>query len=211
MAWKRKGPRHEGWAPVGWATEAARSQPAPCTGKTLQTTGFYVGRIVIVPREFTSVSSPPLRGRRSSKSAKLTGMRSLRHRGIYAPRLALSDGKSLGRGTASRWSAPGQATQRRDGRSAPDCPSYAMSSDRLFLDRVARQQSPSPLHRQPDDKTLDRLNRRIYHRTVTASFPACLTAGVHPSCVSVFVFVCVFVYNRCGGFGIAQRFLKKRT
>jgi len=25
-----------------------------------------------------------------------------------------------------------------------------MSSDRLFLDRVARQQSPSPLHRQPE-------------------------------------------------------------
>src|SRR5205823_7580053 len=27
-----------------------------------------------------------------------------------------------------------------------------MSSGRLFLDRVARQQSPSPLHRQPDHK-----------------------------------------------------------
>jgi hypothetical protein len=36
----------------------------------------------------------------------------------------------------------------RDGRSAP-CSSSAMSSDRLFLDRVARQQSPSPLHRHP--------------------------------------------------------------
>ena len=34
----------------------------------------------------------------------------------------------------------------RDGRRAP-YPSSAMSSDRLFLDRVARQQSPSPLHR----------------------------------------------------------------
>ena len=67
----------------------------------------------------------------------------LRHRGIFR-----SDGvKSSGRGTASRWSGPGQATQRRDGRSTPDCPSFAMSSGRLFLDRVARQQSPSPLHR----------------------------------------------------------------
>ena len=28
--------------------------------ETLQTTGFYVGRIVIVPREFTPIPSPPL-------------------------------------------------------------------------------------------------------------------------------------------------------
>jgi hypothetical protein len=31
--------------------------------------------------------------------------------------------------------------------------SSAMSSGRLFLDRVARQQSPSPLHRQPEHNT----------------------------------------------------------
>ena len=33
----------------------------------------------------------------------------------------------------------------RDGRSTP-CPSSAMSSDRIILDRVGRHQSPSPLH-----------------------------------------------------------------
>ena len=72
-----------------------------------------------------------------------------RHHGIFRP-----DGdKSLGQGTASRWSGPGQATQRRDGRSTPDCPSFAMSSGRLFLDRVARQQSPSPLHRHTQINT----------------------------------------------------------
>jgi hypothetical protein len=37
-------------------------------------------------------------------------------------------------------------SQERDGRSA-FCPSSAMSSDRQFLDRVARQHCPSPLHR----------------------------------------------------------------
>jgi hypothetical protein len=37
----------------------------------------------------------------------------------------------------------------RDGRNNAPCSSSAMSSGRLFLDRVARQQSPSPLHRQP--------------------------------------------------------------
>ena len=31
--------------------------------ETLQTTGFYVGRVVIVTREFASISSPPLRCR----------------------------------------------------------------------------------------------------------------------------------------------------
>jgi hypothetical protein len=76
----------------------------------------------------------------------------------------------------------------RDGRGAP-YPSFAMSSGRLFLDRVARQQSPSPLHRQPDHKTLDESEERIYHRTVTAAFPSCLTRGVHPIylCLSVFI------------------------
>jgi len=39
----------------------------------------------------------------------------------------------------------------RDGRNY--CSSSAMSSGRLFLDRVARQQSPSPLHRQPEHNT----------------------------------------------------------
>jgi hypothetical protein len=36
----------------------------------------------------------------------------------------------------------------RHGRNYAPCSSSAMSSGRLFLDRVARQQSPSPLHRQ---------------------------------------------------------------
>ena len=39
--------------------------------------------------------------------------------------------------------------RERDGRSA-SCSSSAMSSGRLFLDRVARQHCLSPLHRQPE-------------------------------------------------------------
>ena len=50
---------------------------------------------------------------------------------------------------ASRWSAPGPGsrTWRED-----HAPSHRpqMSSGRLFLDRVARQHCPSPLHRQPE-------------------------------------------------------------
>ena len=51
--------------------------------------------------------------------------------------------------TASRWSAPspGQRTRRED-HALSHRPQ--MSSGRLLLDRVARQQSPSPPHRQAE-------------------------------------------------------------
>ncbi len=52
--------------------------------------------------------------------------------------------------------------KERDGRSAP-CSSSVMSSGRLFLDRVARQHCPSPLHRHHDHKTLDRKKGRDYY------------------------------------------------
>ena len=68
-----------------------------------------------------------------------------RHRGIYRSDRQLLL-QNLGRGTASRWSGPSQVTTVRDGWSTHR-PSSAMSSDRLFLDRVARQHCPSPLHR----------------------------------------------------------------
>jgi len=41
--------------------------------ETLQTTGFYMGRVVIVPREFASVPSPP--PRRLRETQKLPGLR----------------------------------------------------------------------------------------------------------------------------------------
>jgi hypothetical protein len=48
--------------------------------------------------------------------------------------------------TASRWSAPGPSKRTRREDHAPSHRPQ-MSSDRLFLDRVARQHCPSPLHR----------------------------------------------------------------
>ena len=61
--------------------------------------------------------------------------------------------QNLGRDqTASRWSAPSPdpRTRRED-----HAPSHRpqMSSGRLFLERVARQQSPSPLHRRSQNTT----------------------------------------------------------
>ena len=56
--------------------------------------------------------------------------------------------QNLGPGAASRWSAR-NPVKGRNGRNYASCSSSATSSGRLFLDRVARQQSPSPLHRHP--------------------------------------------------------------
>ena len=44
------------------------------------------------------------------------GLRFLRQHGIFRSDVGGSDLESLGRGAASRWSAPGQATSARDGR-----------------------------------------------------------------------------------------------
>jgi hypothetical protein len=78
----------------------------------------------------------------------------------------------------------------RDGRSTP-CPSFSMSFGRLFLDRVARQQSPSPLHRQPQHKPALGWKAAIFQRTATNPLTSCLTPGVHcsslhpASCLSI--------------------------
>jgi hypothetical protein len=78
--------------------------------------------------------------------AKILDVRFLRHRGIYRSDVGVPTSSHLGRCGASRWSAPGCAAGR--GFHPAPSSSSAMSSGRLFLDRVARQQSPSPLHRQ---------------------------------------------------------------
>jgi hypothetical protein len=76
----------------------------------------------------------------------MNGLRLLRHGGIYRSDEFRSTQPGAG------WPPPvgrlpgpvrGATEGTRPGSSS------AMSSGRLFLDRVARQQSPSPLHRQP--------------------------------------------------------------
>jgi hypothetical protein len=83
------------------------------------------------------------------EKARALGMRLLRDREVSRSDVSLPL-VNLGRVTASR-SGPGQALGRA-GKNTP-CPSSAMSSGRLFLDRVARQQSPSPLRRHPQIST----------------------------------------------------------
>jgi hypothetical protein len=74
-------------------------------------------------------------------------------RNLSGPMWFQSQNQTLGRDrAASRWSAPspGKRTRRED-----HAPSHRpqMSSDRLFLDRVGRHQSPSPLRRHPQINT----------------------------------------------------------
>jgi len=74
-------------------------------------------------------------------------------RNLSGPMWFQNQNQTPGRGrAASRWSAPspGKRTRRED-----HAPSHRpqMRSGRLFLDRVARQQGPSPLHRHPQINT----------------------------------------------------------
>jgi len=109
------------------------------------------------------------------KNEGALGMRFKRHDGIYRSDVsfllftpgacpAFRSGRCQGIGHA--------------GKNMP-CPSSAMSSGRLFLDRGARQHCPSPLHRQGQDKTLDHGTETNYHRTARCGLTGCLTLGVH--------------------------------
>ncbi len=89
-----------------------------------------------------------------------------RHGGIYRSDV-VQQNQILGRGrAASRWSAPPQAKERV-GRTTLFS-SSAMSSGRLFLDRVGRHQSPSPLHRHVQNQSIAGSKGTICHRTVSS-------------------------------------------
>jgi hypothetical protein len=95
-------------------------------------------------REFASIPSPPLRHRsfrepRRSPECVFFGMAE-----SIGPMGVLRTIKDWGR-VPPRVGRPRGPAKGRDGRGAPA--SFAMSSDRLFLDRVARQHCPPPLHR----------------------------------------------------------------
>ena len=96
-------------------------------------------------------------------------------RNLSGPMWFQSQNQTLGRDrAASRRSAPGpgKRTRRED-----HAPSHRpqMSSGRLFLDRIARQQSPSPLHRRDQNKMIARSKGTIYHQTVSSVLTGCLT------------------------------------
>ena len=105
------------------------------------------------------------------------GVRFLRHGGIYRSDMGQ---KQLHPGWLRRLPLVGAHTpvKGRDGRSAPcSLASSAMSSGRLFLDRVARQHCPSPLHRHPHPKTVPGWGTMEGQRTVNSVLTVCLSRG----------------------------------
>jgi hypothetical protein len=118
-------------------------------------------------------------------------MRFLRHRGIYrSDRGSLENQTWAGALPPAGSSHPGPRTRRED----HALPIVPMSSGRLFLDRVARQHCPSPLHRhtqitmhfsdawaKEDISTL--LGRGHFYFALTAPSPPC-GSKVIMSCLS---------------------------
>jgi hypothetical protein len=110
------------------------------------------------------------------KTEGALGRRFSRHNEIYQSDVVIPSCKP-GVGAASRWSAPWPSYRTR--REVHALPIVLMSFDRLFLDRVARQQSPSPLHRQPQLKLSPCWTGTSFHRTATTPLTSCLSLGVH--------------------------------
>jgi hypothetical protein len=139
--------------------------------ETLQATGCYVGRVVIATAGFAPMP-PSVPGYPGGHYSDGRRMRFPRHGGIYQ-----SDGGFFKPKNPSRTPPPANVRARareRAGRITLS-PIVLMSSGRLFLDRVGRHQSPSPLHRRDQNNLIARSEETIYHRTVTSVLTGCLT------------------------------------
>src|SRR5664279_966986 len=132
------------------------------------------------PRRVCADPFPATPWTRFPKTQKVPGMRFLRQAESFGPIGFQNQNQNhLHLGVARRLPLVGARApvKERDGRSAP-CSSSTMSSDRLFLDRVARQHCPSPLHRhaqttthlrpalaKPDISTLQRIGHFYFALT----------------------------------------------
>jgi hypothetical protein len=139
--------------------------------ETLQATGFYVGRVVIATAEFAPMP-PFVPGYPGGHHSDGHRMRFPRHDGIYQSDVGFLKPQNPSR-TPPPADAPARARERA-GRITLS-PIVLMSSGRLFLDRVGRHQSPSPLRRRHQNNLIARSEERIYHRTVTSVLTGCLT------------------------------------
>ena len=133
--------------------EVARRQSPPCTGKLSARPAGKPGDFLIA-KESLRRSLPrhllpaPVKNTEAPQYAFSKAWRNL-----SGPMGFQNQNQTLGRDrTSSRRSAPspGKRTRRED-----HAPSHRpqMSSGRLFLDRVGRHQSPSPLHRHTQINT----------------------------------------------------------
>ena len=141
--------------------------------ETLQATGCDVGRIVIATAEFEPMPPLCLPGYPGGWIPMAIEMRLRRHDGIYRSDVVPPPKPENG-SQPPPTGRPRAQVQERVGRTTLFS-SSAMSSGRLFLDRVGRHQSPSPLHRREQNKLFARFEGTIYHLTVTSVLTGCLT------------------------------------
>jgi hypothetical protein len=138
--------------------------------ETLQATGCYVGRIVIATAGFAPMPPRYLAGYPGGHSSDGHRMRFPRHHGIYQ-----SDMGSFKNPSRTPPPADVQARARERAGRITLPPIVLMSSGRLFLDRVGRHQSPSPLHRRDQNNSIARFRGTTYHRTVSSVLTGCLS------------------------------------
>jgi hypothetical protein len=155
--------------PTGAAVKGAQYR------ETLQTTGYYVDRIVIVPREFAPMPRPLLRSRgRLVSRWPSEGVFSGMAESISPIRGCFCKPKpGLEHRLPPIAPDPGLRT-RREERALLIVP---MSSGWLFLDRVARQHCPSPLHQHAQHNSIAGSKGTNYHRTVGCVLTVCLSPG----------------------------------
>ena len=130
--------------------EMAGRQSSPCTGKSSARPAGKPGDFFVKGGFATIPSTPP-----DSAAAMNTGRPVCvfkAWRNLSGPMWSSKTKPTLGRDRAtSRRSAPIPGTRtRREAHALAHRPQ--MSSGRLFLDRVARQHCPSPLHRRFQNK-----------------------------------------------------------
>jgi hypothetical protein len=140
--------------------------------ETLQTTGCYVVRIVIVPREFAPIPHTPT----GLATPMAIRVRFLRHDGIFRSDVVPTATNPGAGPVAPPAGRPRAQVKERVGRTTPFS-SSAMSSGRLFLDRVGRHHCPSPLHRRDQHNSIARFAGTNYHRTVSSVLTVCLSSG----------------------------------
>jgi hypothetical protein len=137
--------------------EVARRQSSPCTGKLSARPGPVGPGVFSIVKESLRRSLHRHWLPAPIKNTEAPQYAFLRHGGIYLVRWGFKNqNQTPGQDrAASRRSAPnpGKRTRRED-----HAPSHRpqMSSGRLFLDRVARQHCPSPLHRHEQINTHSR-------------------------------------------------------
>ena len=137
--------------PRKWREAKGRPvQGNPPDDRILQGPGCYRHKRVCVDF-FSATPRLPIPGIHNVPGMRLSGM---------AESAAPMGPLETGAGVPPPVGRPRSPANERDGRSAP-CSSYATSSGRLFLDRVARQQSPSLLHRHPENKSWTNRMERI--------------------------------------------------